>query len=112
MLLSRGYADLTKKFDLNLAQRQNWSCPVCYQSFGNNLGEPIHRHHIVEKQFGGKDTPSNLILVHWPCHMKIHYDQDKKKWAQFLSAFKMSRGLMTLPLHNQPLELESGDLEP
>jgi len=112
MLLSRGYADLTKRFDLNLANRQNWSCPVCHLSFGDNLGEPIHRHHIVERRKGGKDTPSNLILVHWPCHMKIHYDRDKKKWAQYLFAYKQSRGLVTLPLDNQPLELESGDLEP
>lgn len=112
MLLSRGYADLTKKFDLNLADSQNWCCPVCNVSFGYNLGEPIHRHHIVERRLGGKDTPSNLILVHWPCHMKVHYDVDKKKWTNYLFAFKKSRGLISLPLNSLPLELESGDIEP
>jgi RNA-directed DNA polymerase len=111
MLLSRGYADLTKKFDITLAQKQNWCCPVCSLSFGNNLGEPIHRHHIIERRLGGKDTPSNLILVHWPCHMKIHHDRNKCYWTDFLFAVKRSRGLISLQLPEKPLDPEAGDIE-
>lgn len=53
----RGYADLTKKFYIQLASRQGWCCPVCNQSFGDNLGEPIHRHHILDRRFNGEDGP-------------------------------------------------------
>jgi hypothetical protein len=44
--------------------------------------------------------------------MKIHYDKDKKKWSEFLFAYKKSRGLISLQLNNLPLELENGDIEP
>jgi len=62
-LLSRGYADLTRKLDIHLAAKQDWVCPVCNLSFGFNQGEPIHKHLIVERRLGGKDWPSNLVLV-------------------------------------------------
>jgi hypothetical protein len=52
MLISRGYANITIKFDILLAEIQNWCFPVFSQSFGINLGESIHRHHIVERRLG------------------------------------------------------------
>jgi hypothetical protein len=59
LLNERGYGDLTRKFDIKIATRQNWTCPVCLGSLGSNLGEPLHMHHIVELSNGGKDVPSN-----------------------------------------------------
>ena len=80
MLISRGYANITIKFDILLAEIQNWCFPVFSQSFGINLGESIHRHHIVERRLGWKEVISNLIVVHWPCNLKIHHDKNKRKW--------------------------------
>ncbi len=110
-LLDRGYADLTKQLDIHIANRQDWICPVCSQSFGYNLGEPIHRHHIVERSLGGKDWPSNLILLHWPCHTKVHYDRDQAKWRARFFAVKQSRGLVPLQLDNLPVDLDVGDID-
>jgi RNA-directed DNA polymerase len=59
LLAERGYADLTKKKDLNLACRQNWYCPVWNESLFGTLGEPLHVHHIVPRAEGGKDSLSN-----------------------------------------------------
>jgi hypothetical protein len=43
--------------------------------------------------------------------MKIHHDNNKRKWIDYLIAVKRSRGLISLPLENEPLNLESGDIE-
>lgn len=57
--------------DSALAESQDHTCPVCGDSLYN--GETIHRHHILEKSKGGTNTPSNLILVHLPCHYQVHH---------------------------------------
>ena len=31
-----------------------------------------HLHHIKSRGSGGSDDPSNLILICWRCHRKIH----------------------------------------
>lgn len=110
LLLSRGYADLTRKLDIHLAEKQDWACPVCNLSFGFDLGEPIHKHHIVERRLGGKDWPSNLVLVHWPCHMKVHYDKDQKYWQLRLLAVKQSSGSISPQLDKLPLDPDAGDI--
>lgn len=84
MLFSRGYADLTRNADIYLASKQNWACPVCSNSLGENLGEPIHRHHIIPISSSGSNLPSNLILVHWVCHMKIHHDASRRVVSQLV----------------------------
>jgi RNA-directed DNA polymerase len=53
-----------------LAQQQEHQCPVCGESLYNE--EPIHRHHLRPKSQGGKDTYSNLVLVHQCCHQQLH----------------------------------------
>lgn len=53
-----------------LAKKQGLICPNCGQSLFN--GEEIHKHHKVPKSVGGKDTYSNLQLVHLLCHQQIH----------------------------------------
>ncbi len=54
-----------------IAKGQNYICPVCQESLFN--GEDLHTHHQVPKFQGGKDTYSNLRLVHLMCHQQIHY---------------------------------------
>lgn len=53
-----------------IAQKQAHLCPHCGESLYN--GELIHRHHKKPKSQGGKDTYSNLLLVHLYCHQQIH----------------------------------------
>jgi RNA-directed DNA polymerase len=53
-----------------IAKEQGFVCPVCGDSLIN--GEEIHRHHIIPQKEGGKDTYSNLRLVHMYCHQQIH----------------------------------------
>lgn len=53
-----------------IAEQQGHICPICGQSLYN--GEEIHKHHKIPKSKGGKDTYSNLELVHLYCHQQIH----------------------------------------
>lgn len=53
-----------------IAKKQGNVCPICGESLTN--GEEIHKHHIVPRHKGGKDTYSNLRLVHLFCHQQIH----------------------------------------
>lgn len=58
-----------------IAKRQECVCPVCGESLFN--GEETHQHHIVPRHQGGKDTYSNLQLVHLFCHQQIHSQKTK-----------------------------------
>jgi RNA-directed DNA polymerase len=53
-----------------IAKNQKCICPKCGESLFN--GEEIHTHHVIPKSKGGKDTYSNLKLVHLYCHQQIH----------------------------------------
>ncbi len=53
-----------------IAKNQGLICPNCGESLFNK--EEIHKHHIIPKSIGGKDTYSNLQLVHLLCHQQIH----------------------------------------
>ncbi len=56
-----------------IAKRQNHVCPICGDSLFN--GENVHKHHMVPKGNGGKDTYSNYQLVHLICHQQIHHEK-------------------------------------
>ena len=53
-----------------LAKRQKGQCPECGESLFND--EELQVHHRLAKSQGGKDTYSNLVLVHLFCHQHIH----------------------------------------
>jgi RNA-directed DNA polymerase len=53
-----------------LSKRQNYVCPICGESLFN--GETIHKHHKTPRYLGGKNTYTNLQLVHYFCHQQIH----------------------------------------
>jgi len=55
-----------------IAQNQGYVCLVCGDSLFN--GEEVHVHHKVPRARGGKDTYSNLRLVHLYCHHHLHSD--------------------------------------
>lgn len=53
-----------------VAERQNWKCPVCGENLFN--GEELHTHHIIQKRDGGTDKAENLIHLHKACHYHLH----------------------------------------
>jgi RNA-directed DNA polymerase len=55
--------------DVDLAERQDWVCPVCGGLLIN--GEPLERHHLTPRCEGGPDTPRNRVLVHLYCHQQL-----------------------------------------
>ncbi len=56
-----------------IAKRQNYVCQICGDSLFN--GENIHKHHMIPKGNGGKDTYSNYQFVHLMCHQQIHHEK-------------------------------------
>jgi RNA-directed DNA polymerase len=53
-----------------LAKRQKGRCPECGESLFNE--EEPQVHHLLARTQGGKDSYSNLVLVHLLCHQRIH----------------------------------------
>jgi RNA-directed DNA polymerase len=53
-----------------LANRQKGRCPECFESLFND--EELQVHHRIPRSLGGKDSYSNLVLVHLLCHQQIH----------------------------------------
>jgi RNA-directed DNA polymerase len=53
-----------------LAKRQKGRCPECGESLFND--EELQVHHLLARSKGGKDSYSNLALVHLLCHQHIH----------------------------------------
>ena len=57
-----------------IAGKQDFKCPVCGQTLFNN--EPLHLHHIVPRNKGGKDNVNNLVWLHLYCHHKTHFEKE------------------------------------
>jgi RNA-directed DNA polymerase len=53
-----------------LAKRQQGRCRQCGESLFND--EDLQVHHLLARSQGGKDSYSNLVLVHVLCHQQIH----------------------------------------
>src|SRR6266851_127112 len=53
-----------------LAKRQKGRCPECGESLFND--EELQVHHLLARSLGGKNSYSNLVLVHLFCHQHIH----------------------------------------
>ena len=59
-----------KMFERRVWERQEGKCTVCNQSFISS--DRWHLHHIQPRSEGGKDTLSNLRMLHPDCHRQIH----------------------------------------
>ena len=61
-------------------KRDNYTCQVnkltlkwkCSLKFPPPFHGLLHAHHIVERNRGGADHPSNLLTVCKECHGKLH----------------------------------------
>ena len=60
----------SRKRMFSLWKKQNGLCPVCQQRI--NEQTKWHKHHIIQKIDGGKDTIENIILLHPNCHRQVH----------------------------------------
>ena len=54
----------------SLWKKQNGICPVCQQRINDET--KWHKHHIIWRVHGGKDTFDNLVLLHPNCHRQVH----------------------------------------
>jgi RNA-directed DNA polymerase len=61
---------LFSTFENNLFISQDGICPICENSLSN--GESLHKHHIIPKSQEGKDTFTNILILHLACHYQIH----------------------------------------
>jgi RNA-directed DNA polymerase len=55
---------------LSLYKQQEGICPICHQEI-TEITE-WHRHHIIWRSNGGRDTAENLVLLHPECHRQVH----------------------------------------
>jgi len=53
-----------------LWNEQEGRCPLCNQKITKETGWNVH--HILYRVYGGKDTLSNLLLLHPNCHRQVH----------------------------------------
>lgn len=58
------YGDFNTK-ERNLLKKQKGICPICKGKINDNI---VEIDHIIPKSQGGKDTYSNLQLLHKHCH--------------------------------------------
>ena len=54
-----------------IAQSTEYKCRWCGQDLLSEGLNNIHKHHIVPKRIGGKDTYKNLIYLHAECHRQV-----------------------------------------
>jgi RNA-directed DNA polymerase len=67
---SRAKASELTPSQRSIAARQRYVCPVCGQSLFT--GEELQTHHLVPRAQGGTDAYTNLTLVHYFCHQRLH----------------------------------------
>ena len=48
-----------------IAEKQNWQCPVCEEHLFN--GEQLHTHHVLKVTDGGTDRVENLLHSQGTC---------------------------------------------
>jgi len=52
-----------------------------------DYANPINIHHILPRQYGGSDDPSNLITLCRSCHMQRHVELQAKYFSETLLEF-------------------------
>jgi RNA-directed DNA polymerase len=67
--LSKGYGDISPS-KAKILVKQDGMCGYCNTRFKN--GDLMEAHHKTLKSEGGKDTYTNLVLMHKHCHDQYH----------------------------------------
>lgn len=84
LYISKGI-NIINNIDFSLAKSQNFVCNVCEQPL---VEGPLHRHHIIPTATGGKNRPTNLMILHKHCHFNVHYGNNSEYWTQEFKSFK------------------------
>ena len=66
-------------------------CPLCERPIPPELES---RHHLVPKLKGGKMEPDNIVVLHRPCHDKVHAVFTE---AQLARSYASVEALLTAP---------------
>jgi RNA-directed DNA polymerase len=67
--MSKGYGDISPS-KAKMLVKQDGMCGYCNTRFKN--GDLMEAHHKTLKSEGGKDTYTNLVLMHKHCHDQYH----------------------------------------
>lgn len=73
-----------------LLKKQRGICPVCHGALLR--GERLEVHHIRPRARGGKDTWSNLLLLHQFCHKHVTYSKSPRLKAAWRKAGIVDEG--------------------
>ena len=60
---------IPRKLRLQLMERAGNRCEMCGRGC---VGEALSPHHKKHRSQGGKDTPENLIMICYSCHLLQH----------------------------------------
>lgn len=55
-----------------VAQNQQWCCPICGEPILSEGNQEIETHHITPVSSGGGNDIHNLTHVHKSCHKQVH----------------------------------------
>jgi len=79
---------------LFMLESQSTLCPVCGETLApdvDNLIPPdLHVHHLVSRSVGGKNTFSNLMVLHSECHRFAH----RKKLSRIMLITSLKKALL------------------
>ncbi len=76
--ISKGYGDISPS-KAKMLIKQDGMCGYCNARFKN--GDLMEAHHKTLKSEGGKDTYTNLVLMHKHCHDQYHAEFMKRMKA-------------------------------
>jgi RNA-directed DNA polymerase len=76
--MSKGYGDISPS-KAKMLVKQDGMCGYCNTRFKN--GDLMESHHKTLKSEGGKDTYTNLVLMHKHCHDQYHAEFMKRMKA-------------------------------
>jgi RNA-directed DNA polymerase len=70
----------------SLFEYQNGCCSFCNVQITENeiINSEVDLHHMLPRTFGGKDSQSNLRLLHAECHTDLHSRLSRKKMADIV----------------------------
>jgi len=73
-----------------LHKAQKGICPVCHAELLD--GESLEMHHILSRKLGGRDAPTNLLLIHKFCHKLLTYSKNMRLKAAWRDAGLVAEG--------------------
>jgi RNA-directed DNA polymerase len=82
----KSYYRLFKKRIRTLFEKQDGLCPYCKTQITETevVNNKVDIHHMLPRSFNGKDSQSNLRLLHKECHIELHKRLTRKEMAEIV----------------------------